>query len=123
MPIAAPAIVGIIVGTKAKQKNHVAQGVATGLVYASVSTAMNRFLPSAVTGQEGLSDAMGYNNSSMLADVEPGSLVVSPSGEVQDLQGNLYGKAVLQLEEPKETTSVRANSLELAESWENGEQF
>jgi hypothetical protein len=115
-PIAIPAVAGIVIGTKAKQKNHLAQGVANGMVFAAVSAGLNRVLPSSVTG--GLSDAIGYEKSSMLAD---GNLIVTPEGMVMDNQGVPYGKAVLQLEEPKKPVALKRGAAVLLESenWEN----
>jgi uncharacterized membrane protein len=119
-PIAIPAVAGIVIGTKAKQKNHLAQGVANGMVFAAVSAGLNRVLPASVTGQ-GLSDAIGFDKSSMLAD---GNMIVTPDGMVMDKEGNPFGKAVLQLEEPKAAPSSKPFFFEEQENWETaGEQY
>lgn len=107
-PIVVPAIAGVAIGAKSKKNNEIAQGVAGGMVYASVSQALHTFLPTAVT--DGLSDGLGYKINSFLADaLEPGSLIVTPSGEILDLNGNPQGTAQAALPAPVVNQDVFAN--------------
>ncbi len=91
-----PATAGVIIAVKSTNKNAIAQGIASGMVYASVAQGIDKLFTKA---ESTLSDALGYKRNSMLSD----RLAIGPGGQVLDANGHIVGKA--RVEVPKVVTA------------------
>ena len=100
-PIAVPFAGGVVIATKAKKSNEIAQGVAGGMVYAAVSNVLHKVLPANATNG-GLSDGLGYKTSSFLGQLGPDALIVK-NGKVFTLKGEPVGMAQTALPAPKKS--------------------
>ncbi|MEO1023457.1 MAG: hypothetical protein AAFW89_13010 [Bacteroidota bacterium] len=123
--ILVPASVGVLIAAKSKESNIAAQGIAGGMVFSAVSQTLNKALPLAEAGTAGLSDALGFKNRNMLAEVpqpvafqggQSGSMVIDQDGIVRDQNGNPYAKAVPQ-------NMLADSNWGQVNNWELEEQF
>lgn len=111
-PIVIPGAVGVVVATKAKKNNAIAQGVAGGMVYNSATKAIQMLLPDSLQGD--LSGPLAYDKSSMLGSVPAGSYVVTPQGKLLNMDGSPAANAQAALPAPKAKPMAKSSGPEFA---------
>jgi len=115
-PIGLPLVLSPLIAWK--YKGEIGQGIAGGMMLASVNAAINKFIP--LPGGSGMSDARQY-----LGD---GSMTVDANGILRDKNGNAIAQAVLSSGQSNSTGQYLGDNdsdtgSQSEHDWEKGELF